>query len=121
MEKQTVYSRRIEIPLSFGRADITVTHIGEDIHILFSGGDRPHIGCTVMALPRPSLSGDGSTSVTSSVLNLTGHKDETVCRLLAEEFCRRTGRTVVCTGGFHVDGICPEQIEELLLAVRGTI
>ena len=63
------------------------------------------------------MTGDGSTSVTSSVLNLTGHKDEAVCRLLAEEYCRRSGHTVVCTGGFHVDAITPEQIRELMEAI----
>ena len=50
-------------------------------------------------------------------LNLTGHKDEAVCRLLAEEYCRRSGHTVVCTGGFHVDAITPEQIRELMEAI----
>ncbi|MBQ1399786.1 MAG: hypothetical protein IIY83_04635, partial [Lachnospiraceae bacterium] len=55
---------------------------------------------------------------TSSVINVTGHKDEAVCRYLAEEVCRATGRTVVCTGGFHVDGITPEQIAEVTEAVK---
>ena len=104
----------ITIALSFSEASLTVTSVGEDIHILFSGGDRPHIGCTVMAVPRESLTGDGSISVTSSVMNLTGHKDEAVCRELAEVWCRKTGRVTVCTGGFHVDNITAEQIAELM-------
>ena len=33
--------------------------IGEDILLYIQGGDKPHIGCTVMAVPRPSLSGNG--------------------------------------------------------------
>ena len=48
---------------------------------------KPHIGCAVLAIPRPSLKSDGSMSCTSSVLNLSGHKDETLCRLLAERAC----------------------------------
>lgn len=107
-----------DISLSFGTACICSGRLGDDISLLFWGGDRPHIGCTVMAVPRPSLTEDGSISVTSSVLNLTGHKDEHVCRLLAEEVCRQTGKTVVCTGGFHVDNITKTQIDELLLRVR---
>ena len=78
------------------------------------GGERPHIGCVVQAVPRPSLSGDGTISVTSSVINLTGHKDEFLCRRLAENRCRETGKVVVCTGGVHMDHITGEQIEELL-------
>ena len=104
----------IKIALSFSEASLMITSVGEDIHILFSGGDRPHIGCTVMAVPRESLTGDGSISVTSSVMNLTGHKDEAVCRELAEAWCKKTGRVTVCTGGFHVDNITAEQIAELM-------
>ena len=111
-------SETYRIALSFSEANVTVNRIGEDISILFTGGERPHIGCTVLALPRPSLTGDGSVSATSSVVNVTGHKDEAVCRFLAEKVCKKTGRTVVCTGGFHVDGITEEQTRELMDAVR---
>ena len=79
-----------------------------------SGGTKPHIGCVVQAVPRLSLSGDGTQSATASVLNLTGHKDEFLCRKLAEIVCSRLGVTVVCTGGFHLDGMTDGQIRELL-------
>ena len=116
--RQEGAASRYDIPLSFGEAHLIVNRIGEDLNLLFAGGERPHIGCTVLALPRPSLTGDGSTSATASVINVTGHKDEAVCRYLAEEVCRKTGRTVVCTGGFHMDGITPEQIREVTGAVE---
>ena len=70
--------------------------------------------CVEQAVPRPSLRGDGSGSATSSVLNLTGHKDEYLCRKLAEHVCRSLGTVVVCTGGFHLDGISEKQIEEVM-------
>lgn len=92
--------------------------IGEDILLYVKGGETPHIGCTVMAVPRPSLSGNGQTSATSSVLNLTGHKDESLCRTLAEMVCCASGKTVVCTGGFHMDQITLQQIHEVEAAVR---
>ena len=90
--------------------------IGEDILLYIQGGDKPHIGCMVMAVPRPSLSGNGERSVTSSVLNLTGHKDESICRSLAEKVCQATGKTVVCTGGFHLENITTQQIKKVELA-----
>lgn len=90
--------------------------IGEDILLYIQGGDKPHIGCTVMAVPRPSLFGNGERSVTSSVLNLTGHKDESICRSLAEKVCQATGKTVVCTGGFHLENITTQQIKKVELA-----
>ena len=92
--------------------------IGEDILLYIQGGDRPHIGCTVMAVPRPSLSGNGERSVTSSVMNLTGHKDESICRMLAEDVCRTCGKTVVCTGGVHLEQITMEQIKEVENAAK---
>lgn len=94
--------------------EIQETRIGDDIVLILAGGDKPHIGCVVQAVPRPSLTNDGSISVTSSVLNLTGHKDEFLCGKLAEKRCRETGRIVVCTGGVHIENITKEQIHKLL-------
>ena len=83
---------------------------GKDWTVIITGGTAPHIGCAVLAVPRPSLQGDGKQSSTASVLNVTGHKDEEICRYIAERLASKTGRTVVCTGGVHLDGITPEEI-----------
>lgn len=104
--------------LTFSEITLQLTKLGEDYHILLWGGDKPHIGCTVLAVPRLSLSGDGSTSVTSSVLNVIGHKDEQLCRYLAEEIARKKRAAAVCTGGFHYENISAAQIQEVLAAVR---
>lgn len=108
----------LEERLSFSSIYLQVSKIGEDYHILLWGGERPHIGCTVLSVPRPSLTGDGSVSATSSVLNVTGHKDEQICRFLAEEVAARKRAVVVCTGGFHYDGITPAQIREIVDRVK---
>lgn len=79
----------IEIKLSFTVVKAYVRQIGQDYIILLEGGDSPHIGCAVMVVPRPSLTGDGSMGSTASVLNLTGHKDEEVCRYLAEQVAKK--------------------------------
>ena len=89
--------------------------IGEDLVLTLSGGEKPHIGCVVQAVPRPSLSGDGTISVTSSVINLTGHKDEFLCRRLAENRCKGNRKS----SGMYRAGctwiiVTGEQIEELL-------
>ncbi len=103
--------------LSFGELTVRISRIGEDTLITVTGG-QAHIGSCVLAVPRPSLADPSVTSCTSSVLNVTGHEDEKLCRSLAEAVCRSTGRTAVCTGGFHKDGITKEQIREVLLAVE---
>ncbi len=101
------------IELSFGELIIEHGKIGDDIYMNVRGGQREHIGCAVMAIPRPSLSNEGKISCTSSVINLIGHKDEEICRPVAESYCKRYNAVVVCTGGFHIDNITPEQISEL--------
>ena len=105
--------------LSCSYMEAGAAFLGEDILACIQGGDKPHIGCTVQAVPRPSLTGNGTISATSSILNLTGHKDEALCRRLAEKLCRATGRVVVCTGGFHIDNMKPEQIDEVVKALDG--
>lgn len=117
MEGDMIYEKE----LSFSRIKVRITKAGADYSILVTGGEKPHIGCVVLALPRPSLTGDGSISVTSSVINVTGHKEEAVCRLLAEKTAKKKQGIVTCTGGFHVDGITGEQIREVLDAVEEMI
>lgn len=107
-----------KVDLSF--ADITVEgyRIGDGYCIHVSGGENPHIGCVVLAMPRLSLRNPDAVSATSSVLNVTGHKDEYICRQLAEAVAKRKNTITVCTGGFHVDGITAEQIQELMECIN---
>ena len=77
--------------------EITVMNIGEDLQICLAGG---------------------SWSVTSSVWNRTGHKDEVLCRMLAEKICSECRVVTVCAGGVHIDGITGEQIREVVDTVK---
>ena len=99
--------------LSFSLLEIGAAWVGKDLLLCINGGSRPHIGSAVRSQPRPSLTGDGTISATPSVMNLTGHKDEFICRKIGENLCRSLNTTVICTGGFHVDGITREQIREV--------
>lgn len=98
--------------------EVRAAFVGEDILVCLQGGERPHLGCVVQTEPRESLTGDGSVSATSSVLNYPGHKDEVVCRYVAEKIYRELKRRVVCTGGFHKDGINVDEIREVQMAVE---
>ena len=108
----------IDEQISFGSLSLQVQQVGDDLQILLYGGSRPHIGCVVLASPRPSLRGGRQMSSTSSVINRSGHKDEQICRTVAEQVAATTGRTVVCSGGFHVDKIQKSQIQEVQEAVQ---
>lgn len=109
---------KIEKKLTFTNITAEVRRLGEDYNILVSGGERPHIGCTVLAIPRLSLDGTKKISSTASVMNVTGHKDEEVCRYLAEKVAAGKNAVVVCTGGIHMDGITKEQIEIIVETVK---
>lgn len=112
--------RVLEQPLPELGTQLTVeiSQLGEDYHVLLAGGTKPHIGCTVLAVPRPSLTGTGKLSSTSSVINLPGHKDEQICRYLAEQLASQNNAVVVCTGGFHMDNMNPRQISQVMEAVQ---
>ena len=88
-----------------GKLVMRAEETGRDWTVIVTGGAAPHIGCAVLAVPRESLRGDGKRSSTASVLNVTGHKDEEICRYVAERLAAATGRIVVCTGGVHIDGL----------------
>lgn len=94
-----IEERHLKARLSFSELHLDLYPVEEDIAAILHGGDRPHIGCAVLAIPRPSLRDDGSASCTSSVLNVLGHKDEALCRYVAEALCKQYGGTVVCSGG----------------------
>ena len=108
----------IKRALSYTEVSVAVKQIGADYCIEVQGGERPHIGTVVMSVPRPSLTGSGEISVTSSVINITGHKDEHICRYLAEQTAQYSNAVVVCTGGFHVDNITDGQLQEVLECVK---
>ena len=86
--------------------------MGNDVTICVWGGDTPHIGSTVVSTARPSLTGEG-ISVSSSVINGIGHKDEYIARKFAEAVAKQRQCTAVCTCGIHIDGISREQIGQV--------
>ena len=109
---ETIFTVEREVrgyPLRVG-----VKRIGEDLLISVEGGQKPHIGCVIQSIPRPSLTGDGSYSATSSVLNLTGHKDEYLCRKLSEQICA----ACQTTWGVHIDQITKEEICEIMRIIE---
>lgn len=110
--------KTVQKELSFASLSLCMDKIGDDYCVQIRGGDKPHIGCAVLAVPRPSLKDAAKQSVTSSVINRIGHKDEHICRYAAEKIAREKESVTLCTGGFHVDDITKEQIEEVSEAVR---
>lgn len=118
MDGNLMNSKDFTKKLSFSTIKMHVLKLGDDYSITIIGGEKPHIGTSVLAVPRLSLTGDKSTSATSFVINMIGHKDEEICRYVAEKVCKNKNAVVLCSGGFHVDNITKDQIAEVLQATK---
>ena len=84
--------------------------IGEDLCVIISGGDCPHIGCVTLSVPRPSLLDESIISSTTSVLNLVGHKDDEAARYVSHALSSKLNKNVVVTCGIHIDNITAQEI-----------
>lgn len=102
-----------ELSIEKGRIKISVKAflVGEDLCVIISGGDSPHIGCVTLSVPRPSLSDLNKNSSTTSILNLLGHKDDEAAKYVSHKLSSRLNKNVVVTCGIHVDNITSEEIE----------
>jgi hypothetical protein len=86
------------------RLQAWVRRVGDDVVVAIGGGDRPHVGCVVLAVPSPK--GPATEHAPSvSVLTIPPHKEEPIARPLAEAVCRRLGAVAVVTAGVHEAGI----------------
>lgn len=102
----------IEVAADHRRLSAVVIREGEDLVVAVGGGDRPHVGCVVLAVPCP---GRGATS---SVLTIPPHKEEAMARPMAERIAVRTGSVTVVSAGVHEDGASREAIEAWLTLGR---
>ena len=94
-----------------GRAiQAKVTHAGQDIIIVVTGGSRPHVGSVVLAQPCDS----GRGSVSCSVLTIPPHKEEAVARPIAEAVCKTSAQVTVVTAGIHEDSLDTEGVRTYL-------
>lgn len=102
-----------ELTLERGRVkiDLKAFVIGNDLCVIVSGGDRPHIGCVTLSVPRLSLADSNNKSATTSVLNLLGHKDDEAAKYISHTLSSRLNKNVVVTCGIHVDNITQKEIE----------
>ncbi len=100
--------------------DVRAIIVGEDIDILISGGDKPHIGAVAVAQTVPCLHKDGNT-VSISIITLPGHKDDVIARMAAQTVARTTGGNVVVSCGIHISGITEDEIETVIEISREMI
>lgn len=96
------------------RVQVSAVPAGDDLVVIVQGGGKPHVGAVAVSIPRPSLSGSGETSSSTSVFTLTGHKEDSLARMLAGKIAASLGKNVVLTAGIHVDNISEDGIKEVV-------
>jgi hypothetical protein len=88
--------------------------VGEDVVVVIGGGQRPHVGCVVLAAPHPSKAASKSSTASCSVLTIPPHKEEPIARGVAVRLAEDLGRVTVVTAGVHDDDLDRAGIEVYL-------
>ena len=125
MERLQVW---VEDQRSGRRIEGWVTSVGEDLVVVVGGGQRPHVGCVVLAQPQPAKAKNGGWSVSCSVLTIPPHKEEPIARGIAARLAEAIGRPTVVTAGVHDDDLDADGVfvylrlgEELAEALMSTL
>ncbi len=105
-----MHSLKVSVEATGRTLTAVVTRPGEDLVVVVEGGERPHVGCIVVAVPVPSRRRPGEYSASVSVLTLPPHKEEPIARPIAERLSARLGRVTVVTAGVHEDGLDAEGV-----------
>lgn len=93
------------------RLDVHETE-GNGVCLFVRGGEVPHVGGVAMAVPRPSLTGTG-TSCDVHQLCAPGHKDVDIAASIARRVSSRLCEVAVVTVGIHVDHASQGDISKL--------
>lgn len=88
--------------------------VGEDMYVIITGGNKPHIGCVTLSTPRQSLADKNIISATTSVLNLIGHKDDEVARYVSHKLSSALNKNVAASCGIHIDNAEKREIELIM-------
>ena len=105
---------RVEDSPSQRYLEARVEIVGEDVVVAVGGGERPHIGCVVLAQPCWSKTRAEGWAASCSVLTIPPHKEEPIARAVATRIVETVGRVAVVTAGVHDDDIDAEGVATYL-------
>jgi len=88
----------------------SVLMAGEDLCVVVTGGEMPHIGSVSISQPRPSMEVLSFVSATTSTFNFMGHKDDEIGNVFAASLASTLNRKAVVLCGIHIDQISQEEL-----------
>lgn len=94
---------------------------GNDLFVIISGGDKPHIGAISLAAKTPSIKDNSRDTFTTSVITVPGHKETDLAYNAAQQLAKVFETTVVVSIGIHVEGITDDMIKHINDAVVGLV
>lgn len=103
------------------RIAMFVTITGEGLVVQIFGGEKPHVGAISLSVPGPGITASGRASCSTTVVPLTGHKDDKVARPAAEKIAKVWGSPVVVVAGIHVDNASKKDIQQLIKNCMETV
>ena len=89
------------------KVDLNSFEMGDDLVIMLTGGNKPHIGAVALAIPYKQTS-------SASLLSVYGHKDGEIAKPLAEKVSKVSKKTVVVIVGIHLDNATKEDIQKVI-------
>ena len=99
--------RSITVRVAEGRRrlEAALCRAGADLVVTVGGGERPHVGCVVVASAGEPGTPGGARRLTTSLVTIPTHREEALARPLAERLARELGGVVVVAAGVHDDGL----------------
>ena len=94
---------------------------GEDLTVIISGGEKPHIGAIAVSIPRPSLKDLNKMSASTSVFTLIGHKEDDLSKQIAENITKITKKVTVVILGLHIEKATSQDIGHLIQNTRKVV
>ena len=98
--------------------EMLVTQTPSGIIVQLLGGDKPHVGATVISHPRPSMALEDQISCNTIVIPELGHKEDELAKPLAEKLAVALNCTVVLIAGIHVDNADQSEIKAIIQTCR---
>lgn len=90
-----------------------IVRCGRDVSVTVGGGECLHLGASALAVPRPSLADPTKVSASTSVLCVTGHKEDEFARRAAERLAAGLNCVVSVCAGVHIENARPEELTRL--------
>ena len=87
---------------------------GHGLQVMLFGGEQPHVGGVVLALPRASLENPKKASGDYYLLPVPGHKDTVLGELVGKILVEAFQVPIVVTAGVHSDHATPEELDQII-------